>query len=515
MAETQAALLRSTLRANVDTDFGRRHGFDRIGTVADYQRAVPVRGYDELRPWIDRIADGERGVLTSEPVRLLEPTSGTSGGEKLVPYTASLQRQYRRGVDVWIEDLLRHRPGLRRGRAYWSLSPALGPRRRSRGGLPIGFDDDAAYLGGPARALVRQLMVAPPSVAGLPDAESFRRRTLLHLLAARDLALVSVWSPTFLTTLLAPLADSLDDVLRDLVDRRTPVTISEHRVRELRGLLEGHHPLPEKLARVWPRLGLVSCWTDASAALFIGPLRALLPHVELQGKGLLATEGCVSVPLVERLAPALCLRSHVFEFLDGDGRPHLAHELEAGQRYEVVLTTAGGLYRYRLHDEIQVVDFDDRCPMLRFTGRSDQVSDLVGEKLAEPHVRAILERACADLDVAPAFTLLAPCLRPPVRYHLYLQWPRGTRGGSERARTLGRAVQASLAENPHYALATRLGQLAPLEILLLDAEGPTGWSLYEQAHTEQGRKLGDVKPAALDHGTDWPRRFARYAHAVH
>ncbi len=90
--------------------------------------------------------DGRR-VLTGERVLLLEPTSGTTGGEKLIPYTESLRRQFQHAVAVWIADLFRNRPAVRRGRAYWSISPALAPLYHTAGGVPVGFEDDAGYLG--------------------------------------------------------------------------------------------------------------------------------------------------------------------------------------------------------------------------------------------------------------------------------------------------------------------------------------------------------------------------------
>ena len=48
---------------------------------------------------------GERGVLTRDPVRIFEPTSGTTSGEKLIPYTADLQHQFQRAISAWIGDL--------------------------------------------------------------------------------------------------------------------------------------------------------------------------------------------------------------------------------------------------------------------------------------------------------------------------------------------------------------------------------------------------------------------------
>src|SRR5262249_20208292 len=111
---------------------------------------------------------------------------------------------------------------------------------------------------------------------------------------------------------------------------------------------------PVEWSRIWPRLELVSCWGDAHAAPHAEALRPLLPGVEVQRKGLIATEAFVTLPFEDRTP--LAVRSHFFEFLplsgeDGGGdvqRTFLAHELEPGREYSVVATTGGGLYRYRL-----------------------------------------------------------------------------------------------------------------------------------------------------------------------
>src|SRR5205814_4928996 len=112
---TQARMLRDILHANHDTWFGQRHDFASIASPRDYQQRVPPATYADFAPAIERIAAGEANVLTREPVVLLEPTSGTTGGEKWIPYTAGLRRQFQRGVAAWIADLFAKRPAVRRG----------------------------------------------------------------------------------------------------------------------------------------------------------------------------------------------------------------------------------------------------------------------------------------------------------------------------------------------------------------------------------------------------------------
>jgi hypothetical protein len=524
VARTQEHLLRGLLAANNSTWFGVRHGFDRIGSFRAYQQRVPPVTYSELDPLIQRIASGEHNVLCAERVSLLEPTSGTTGGEKLIPYTAGLRRQFQRGVAAWIADLFSRRPAVRRGRAYWSISPALGPRRTSSGGVRIGFADDAEYLGRLERFALRRLLVTPGAIAHLPDMAAFRYCTLLFLLAAEDLSLISVWNPTFLLALLSSLAPWYERLCDDLARGQVnpPGTLrpdlaaalrdhwqpSPRRAEIVKDIGRSAGTVAAKLPLLWPRLALISCWTDAAAGQFVPQLRSLFPTTEIQPKGLLATEAFVSFPLVEAVSAALAVRSHVFEFeeITGNGFK-LAHELDLGGRYRVLVTTAGGLYRYQLRDEVEIVGFHRQCPLLRFLGKSDQISDLVGEKLAEPHVRAVLERLTLLSGRRPGFKMLVPALESPPRYRLYLQGP-SLDDCALWLSQLCRDLQAGLEENPYYRHAVAVGQLAPVEAGLMDPEGEAAWLVYERHLLEAGFKSGNIKPLALDRWTGWPDRFA-------
>jgi hypothetical protein len=513
VADAQARLLRQILTRNRDTVFGRAHRFDTITGVDAYQKQVPLAKYEDFAPSIDAIAAGETNVLTSEPVRLLEPTSGTSGGEKLIPYTAGLRLQFQRGVAAWIADLFRRRPAVRRGRAYWSISPAFGPPRRSPGGLPIGFDDDIAYLGWAERFALRRLLVGPPAGVRSSAIDSFRYVTLLSLLAAGDLSLISVWSPTFLSTLIAPLDFWQDRLCCDL-RHGSVIPANPARADRVARILRSSASLADRLRQVWPELAVISCWADAGAAIFIPDLLALFPTMEVQPKGLLATEGFVSFPLADDPGAALAVRCHFFEFEEVDApRCRLAHELDQGGRYRVVLTTAGGLYRYRLGDEVQVVGFHRQCPVLKFVGKADAVSDLVGEKLSEPHVRSVMDRLAAAFNFRPRFALVAPVMNRPARYRLYLQAP-GVTSGSLRVVQLQNELEVGLGENPYYRHAVAVGQLAPADVAVLDNGGECGWLLYERRCLEEGQKCGDIKPVALDRRPGWPEVFVRLENGV-
>jgi hypothetical protein len=148
VAEEQQAVLRCILSQNAETEFGKAHDFSSIHSIAEYQRQVPLRDYDQHQPWIERAANGIPNVLTREDIRLFEPTSGSSGATKLIPYTTSLQREFQRGIHAWIADLFTQSPELLASQAFWSVSPGSVECTRTPGGIAIGFDDDASYAGG-------------------------------------------------------------------------------------------------------------------------------------------------------------------------------------------------------------------------------------------------------------------------------------------------------------------------------------------------------------------------------
>ena len=99
---------------------------------------LPLTDYDDDRDAIDRIRRGEQNVLTTEPVLLLQPTSGSTSGTKLIPYTASLQDEFGRAIDPWIWSLYSTWPKLLLGRHYWTISPTT-PPATAGGTVPVGL----------------------------------------------------------------------------------------------------------------------------------------------------------------------------------------------------------------------------------------------------------------------------------------------------------------------------------------------------------------------------------------
>jgi len=68
-----------------NTAFGRDHHFENIRSYDDFKKLVPIRDYEDLRPYIDRVTHGEADVMWPGKPMYLSKTSGTTSGVKYIP----------------------------------------------------------------------------------------------------------------------------------------------------------------------------------------------------------------------------------------------------------------------------------------------------------------------------------------------------------------------------------------------------------------------------------------------
>jgi hypothetical protein len=430
--------LSELLEKNSDSAFGRAFGFDSIRTPEDFRAAIPPMGYEQHQSWIERAAAEEPRVLACDELIGFERTSGTSSEAKWIPITAGLQQEFARGLASWFGAWQTRLPEVFEGRAYWAISPPCMTQETSLGGLPVGMTSDAAYFPSEIGERLANWLILPSLSGGTG---SFFEETAEALLAAPDLSLVSVWSPTFLLGIDA----AVHRLCGDLTWRE-----------------------------IWPKLALVSCWADASSAMWIPRLQERLGEIPIEGKGLLATEGITSVPDAIDGSPRLAEKCHWLEFIDEIGTYIPRSELRIGGAYEILLTTAGGLFRYRSGDRVKVVGCGAKeIPHLRFLGRAGSTSDLVGEKLHEDHVLEVL---------AGRGFMVADATRPG--YDLWLEDP-----------SVAPAMEGRLRLNPYFDQALMLRQLTPLRVRRLPEEWYSKLTSGLAGH--RSCRIGDVKLPVL------------------
>jgi phenylacetate-coenzyme A ligase PaaK-like adenylate-forming protein len=85
--ETQQKVFQNLIASADFTQFGKDHNFSKIKSYEDFAKHVPIRDYEELRPYIDRVLKGEEDILWKGKPIYFAKTSGTTSGAKYIPLT--------------------------------------------------------------------------------------------------------------------------------------------------------------------------------------------------------------------------------------------------------------------------------------------------------------------------------------------------------------------------------------------------------------------------------------------
>lgn len=158
--------------------------------------------------------------------------------------------------------------------------------------------------------------------------------------------------------------------------------------------------------RVWPHLHLVLAVDSGSNQIYGEMLReSYCQGVPFYSPFYAATEGLIGVnlwPQDPNRRYLLCPRSMFCEFLPESSLEEetpqtvLMEEVKEGQNYELVITNASGLFRYRIGDIVKVVGFHNQCPIVEFQYRRGQMLSVRGEKVSEALFLASLKKAVAQ-----------------------------------------------------------------------------------------------------------------------
>jgi len=83
--QDQQHILQTLIRKGRSTAFGKNHSFHDILTKKEYAQAVPLKGYEKIKPYVERIIEGEKDILWPGKPRYFAKTSGTTSGVKYIP----------------------------------------------------------------------------------------------------------------------------------------------------------------------------------------------------------------------------------------------------------------------------------------------------------------------------------------------------------------------------------------------------------------------------------------------
>ncbi|XP_051795724.1 GH3 domain-containing protein isoform X2 [Acanthochromis polyacanthus] len=414
--QVQEETLLMRLRKNANTCYGKQYDFSSVKDSDGFRACHPITTYEHYQDLIKRIAAGEEKVIIAEKLLILAMTSGTSGQSSMLLSTKDTNTEFfLQGVAVCLEVMRQAFPetdSLQRTTKFF-YTPIF---RQSESGIPIGPNSST-----PASS--RHMLNLYTTPAPAFEVPSEKDTLYLHLLFALKDPSVGTLESNFASTVFyafSALQDRWQELVEDIEQGKVSGALSlEPRVRtRLEALMK---PDPERAAqlrahfqegfggiarRLWPHLHLVLAVDSGSNQIYGEMLREnYCKGVPFYSPFYAATEGLIGVnlwPQELNRRYLLCPRSMFCEFLpessleDETPQTLLMEEVKEGDSYELVITNASGLFRYRIGDIVKVVGFHNQCPIVEFQYRRGQMLSVRGEKVSEALFLDALKKAVAQ-----------------------------------------------------------------------------------------------------------------------
>lgn len=362
------------------TDFGRKYGFSGLFTVRKFKEAVPIHEYEDLKPYIDRIMQGEENVLWNTPVSWFAKSSGTTNDKsKFIPITQES-----------LEDC-----------HFQSAKDALTLYYQNR--------TESDLLTG--KGLV---------IGGSHQISQVNEEIHYGDLSAVLLQNTPVWANWIKTP---ELSIALMDEWEEKIERLAQSTIRED-VTSISGVPTWTLILIKRILEITGKSTLKEVWPNLE--LYIHGGVSFTPYKE-QFKKLIG-EGCTylemynasegffaaqDVPGEEGML--LLLDNGIFyEFMPigeyGKENPKTIglNKVQVGEQYALVISTNGGLWRYLVGDTVQ---FTSVFPFrIKVSGRLKQYINAFGEELIADNADKAIATACEktgllvnDYTAAPVY----------------------------------------------------------------------------------------------------------------
>ena len=586
--KTQVKILLEILKTNKNTEYLKNFETEsqilnienEKELIEKFQNKIPVVNYEDIKEFVEKEKVGKSNVLLSDKIKLFELTSGSTSDVKYIPYTEKFLKSYMNGVFAWIYNLYQNNKRLFLGSSYWSVSPILKRETVTSGEIRVGIEDDTSYFDKVSGFFLNKLFTVPKEIKNIQNMEDFLLITVVFLLLSENLAMISVWSPSFLMILLDFIEKNHRGICQivksedlgteffadknlgnkkyfQIIQKKYRKLWKKNRSKFLINYFEKYEKnilskndktqnleITEKnneneimaenknletksgnkivenfvdYSVIWEKLSLVSCWADSdSYEIFIKLKEKLNPNkkninLKFQGKGLMSTECIVSFPLENvKNGSVAAYNSFFYEFIQvSDDKlenrsPKLLDELELGERYCVVVTTNAGLYRYNTNDIVEVTGFYHKIPIVKFVGRINNFSDIVGEKLKNSFVEKQVLKTLEENNIKGEFLLFAPVKNETgkIFYTLFLEIKKD--GRKFNWKQIENEINSSLCKAFHYEYAYKLGQLRKVRVFLIEKDGLKTYT----AEKSKKQKIGDIKYRLLDKNFGWENKFA-------
>ena len=439
--KAQEKFLLNILKTNANTEYGQKYNFLKISSQNDYQKNVPICEYKDIEPYIEKIKNRQKNVLTSDMPFMFNITSGTTDKPKYIPVTKRAQENVSSIANHWLYRTLTDHPQLL-DHLIFSISSAAVEGTTPKG-IPYGS----------ASGMIRKStewmcpgLFSVPSITGEIKDYDLRYYIMVRLALEKDVSFAITPNPVTLIKTAEVGIKHQEDIIRAIHDgsllgietfshqKENKMVIDKlgrlikpnpQRAADLSNIIKENGKLLPCL--YWPNLKLIGCWLGGSVGVHAQRLSEYYgDKVIKRDIGYLASEGEFNIPYRDNTsAGILAIQNNYFEFIHEsqieNKFPEVlkSHELERKQKYKIIITTESGLYRYDIADIIQVEDFYNQTPVIAFVRKNNDMLNIVGEKLHVNHFLEVFKRIKLQTGTGVTLFRVVPNVSN-VRYDIYL-----------------------------------------------------------------------------------------------
>lgn len=355
----QEELVLRIARENVNTTFGRKHGFDRIHNIADFRMRVPISCYDDYPEYIERISNGERNVLTAYLTEHLSPYEGY----KKLPLS-------RWGVQTFYDY------------NFCAAFYIAGNEGLITGGMTLNLVDNCidtlpsgVHVGNLlGRQLTRRdfdnskVYVIPIDVANYVGLNDILYIQALYALSQKKISLAICDHYTDMINLLRYIEKHWPRLANEIEQGNTYVTADAMRANTIREVMERHHIGTQLVTNLWPDLHVMMIYDVCCLTTSFELLRTYCGRdVHYIFAGINSAIGSFTMPLnIDDPQTVLIPDSVFYEFKPLESKNYndllTLDQLELGKRYELIATTLSGLYRYKTNKVFYIVGHHHETP---------------------------------------------------------------------------------------------------------------------------------------------------------
>lgn len=439
--ESQYTVLKDIITRAAETAFGVEHKFDTITDIHSFRDQVPVRNFEEHRPYIDRIINGESDILFPGRPISYNMTSGTTAQPKFIPISQSYNRKFNRLNRIWYYSWMKEVPSVFNGRSLSAVSPAV--EGYCKDGISFGSLSGNSYQNVPS--ILKTTFSSPYPVITIEDYGK-KYYAMMRGALACDITCITCASPSNLLKLHETVLEHFEDMVNDIrygtlrpdvlecipAENRREVEqyykADPSRADELEKLYNIHGK-ELKLKHYFPNLLIVNTWKQGNFKRIIPQLEGMFPDsTAIRAMGYQASEARAGMVLFNDWDFSLLAHdSFFYEFIEENERGwanprfKMLHELEEGKRYYLYITNDSGLFRYDINDIIEVTGYYEGAPKIAFVQKGDGITNVTGEKLSEQQVIMATEYAAEKLKLSIPFFMMY-CSHEEMSYTKYVEF---------------------------------------------------------------------------------------------